>query len=109
MSGQRRRHTPEQIIRKLREGEKLLGKGQPLEAVCRHLEVSEATWHRWRAQYGGIRSDDAERLKERENARFKKMFAECDEIEGAKSGSRYGCGVECRCPRPVLVQLHRQS
>lgn len=78
MSGQRRRHTPEQIIRKLREGEKLLGDGQALEAVCRHLEVSEATWHRWRAQYGGMKSDDAKRLKEleRENARLKKMVAE---------------------------------
>lgn len=78
MSGQRRRHTPEQIIRKLREGEKLLGDGQSLEAVSRHLEVSEATWHRWRAQYGGMKSDDAKRLKEleRENARLKKMVAE---------------------------------
>jgi putative transposase len=78
MNGQRRRHTPEQIIRKLREGEKLLGDGQSLEAVCRHLEVSEATWHRWRAQYGGMKSDDAKRLKEleRENARLKKMVAE---------------------------------
>jgi putative transposase len=77
MSGQRRRHTPEQIIRKLREGEKLLGEGQSLEAVCRDLEVSDATWHRWRAQCGGMKSDDAKRLKEmeRENARLKKMVA----------------------------------
>jgi putative transposase len=43
----RRRHTPDQIIRKLAEGEKLLGQGQDLEAVTRHLEITESTWHRW--------------------------------------------------------------
>ena len=49
--GTRRRHTPEQIIRKLREGEKLLGQGSNLAEVAKHLEISEATWHRWMAQY----------------------------------------------------------
>jgi len=43
----RRRHTPEQIIRKLAEGDKLLAQGQPLEDVARHLEIAESTWHRW--------------------------------------------------------------
>jgi putative transposase len=78
MSGTRRRHTPEQIIRKLREGERLLGEGADLVAVCKHLEISDQSWHRWRAQYGGLKSDDAKRLKEleRENARLKKMVAE---------------------------------
>ncbi len=74
----RRRHTPEQIIRKLREGEKLLGQQFSVEEVCKHLEVSEGTWHRWQSQYGGMKADDAKRLKEleRENARLKKMVAE---------------------------------
>ncbi len=74
----RRRHTPEQIIRKLREGEKLLGEKFSIEEVCKHLEISEASWHRWQAQYGGMKSGDAKRLKEleRENARLKKMVAE---------------------------------
>jgi putative transposase len=73
-----RRHTPEQVIRKLREGEKLIGQGFSIEEVCKHLEISDASWHRWQAQYGGMKSDDAKRLKEleRENARLKKMVAE---------------------------------
>jgi len=76
--GTRRRHTPEQIIRKLREGERLIGQGSALPEVCKHLEFSEATWHRWVAQYGGMKADDAKRLKdlERENARLKKIVAE---------------------------------
>ena len=76
--GTRRRHTPEQIIRRLREGEKLLGQGSNLAEVAKQLEISEATWHRWVAQYGGMKADDAKRLKEleRENARLKKIVAE---------------------------------
>ena len=54
----RRRHTPEQVVRKLAEGERLLSDGQDLAAVCKHLEVSEQTWHRWRNQYGGMKADD---------------------------------------------------
>ncbi len=74
----RRRHTPEQIIRKLREGERLLGENFTIEDVCKHLEISDATWHRWRNQYGGMKSEDAKRLKEleRENARLKRMVAD---------------------------------
>ncbi|MEV4315318.1 IS3 family transposase [Actinocrispum sp. NPDC049592] len=78
MTQRRRRHTPEQIIRKLREGERLLGQGSELPEVLKHLEITEATWYRWRNQYGGMKSEDAKRLKEleRENARLKKMVAE---------------------------------
>lgn len=74
----RRRHTPEQIIRKLAEGENLLGQGQDLEAVCRHLEITDSTWHRWRNQYGGMKAEDAKELKElqRENQRLKKIVAD---------------------------------
>ena len=75
-----RRHTPEQVIRKLAEGEKLLAEGKSIEEVSRHLEISEQTWHRWRNQYGGMKADDAKRLKEleKENARLKKLLAEAE-------------------------------
>ncbi len=74
----KRRHTPEQIIRKLAEGERLLSQGQSLDEVARHLEITESTWHRWRNQYGGMKADDAKELKElqRENQRLKKIVAD---------------------------------
>jgi putative transposase len=74
----RRRHTPEQIIRKLREAERLQAEGADIATVARQLEVSEQTFHRWRAQYGGMKADDAKRLKEleRENARLKRIVAD---------------------------------
>jgi transposase len=74
----RRRHTPEQIVRRLREADRLLGEGQALPEVCKTLEVSEATYHRWRAQYGGMKADDVKRLKELEieNARLKRIVAD---------------------------------
>ena len=73
----RRRHTPDQIICKLAEGNKLLAGGTELDAVCRHLEIAESTWHRWVAQYGGLKANDAKRLKEleSENGRLKKLVA----------------------------------
>src|ERR1700679_1869639 len=72
-----RRHSPEQVIRKLAEGDKLLAEGKTIDEVSRHLEISEQTWHRWRNQYGGMRADDAKRLKEleKENQRLKKLVA----------------------------------
>ena len=77
MTNKRRRHTPEQIIRKLAEGNKLLAGGRDLEDVCRHLEIAESTWHRWLSQYGGMKANDAKRLKELEgeNVRLKKLVA----------------------------------
>jgi len=73
-----RRHTPEQVVRKLREADRMLGEGADLDAVCRHLEVSQPTYHRWRAQYGGMKADDVKRLKEleHENARLKRIVAD---------------------------------
>jgi transposase-like protein len=78
MGHARRRHTPEQIIRKLREADRLLGEGEEVATVAKQLEVSEQTLHRWRVQYGGLKADDAKRLKEleRENARLKRMVAD---------------------------------
>jgi hypothetical protein len=73
-----RRHTPEQVIRKLREADRLLGEGKAIGEVCRHLEVSEATYHRWQRQFGGMKADDVKRLKEleRENTRLKAIVAD---------------------------------
>jgi hypothetical protein len=59
----RRRHTPEQIVRKLREANRLLSEGWELPEVWRHLEVAEATYHRWRNQSGGMKADDVKRPK----------------------------------------------
>ncbi len=87
----RRRHTPEQIIRKLREADRLLGEGAEIADVARHLEVTEATYHRWRNQYGGMKADDAKRLREleRENTRLKRIVADKDlEIDALREISR---------------------
>ena len=74
----RRRHTPEQIVRKLREVERLLGEGQTIAEAAKQVEISEQTFHRWRNQYGGMKADDAKRLREleRENARLKRLVAD---------------------------------
>ena len=76
----RKRHTPEQIVRKLREGDRLLNEGKDLTEVLRALEVSESSWSRWRAQYGGMKAHEAKRLKELEveNSRLKKLLAEAE-------------------------------
>ena len=73
----RHRHTPEQAVRKVREGERLLNDGADLAQVLRVLEISEATWNRWRSQYGGMKASQAKRLKEleAENARLKRLVA----------------------------------
>jgi putative transposase len=74
----RRRHTPEQIVRKLREADRLLGEGMELPEVWKQLEVSEATYHRWRNQFGGMKAEEVKRLKEleAENARLKRIVAD---------------------------------
>ncbi|MFZ0377827.1 MAG: IS3 family transposase [Solirubrobacteraceae bacterium] len=74
----RRRHTPEQIIRKLREAERMLGEGRQIPEVSKELGISEATFHRWRNQYGGMKADEVRRLKEleRENAQLKAIVAD---------------------------------
>jgi putative transposase len=63
----RRRHTPDQIVRKLRIADQLQAEGKDQAEIAKHLEVAEATLHRWRNQYGGMKADDAKRLKELEN------------------------------------------
>ena len=73
-----RRHTPEQVIRKLREAERLLGEGKTIPEAAKELGISEQTYHRWRNQYGGMKANDAKRLKEleRENAQLKRIVAD---------------------------------
>ena len=77
-SGEEAQAPPEQIIRKLREAERMLAEGAELPEVAKVLEVSEQTFHRWRAQYGGMKADDAKRLREleRENASLKRIVAD---------------------------------
>jgi transposase-like protein len=72
-----RRDTPEQVIRKLAEGEKLLNQGDDIAEVCRQLEITQSTWHRWRNQYGGMKANDAKRLNEleKENVRLERIVA----------------------------------
>ena len=74
----RGRHTPEQIVRKLREAERLLGGGKTIPDAAKELGISEQTYHRWRNQYGGMKADDAKRLKEleRENRSLKAIVAD---------------------------------
>jgi transposase-like protein len=74
----RKRHTPEEIIRKLRDADAHLATGATVADVSRTLGISETTFHRWRAQYGGMQVGQAKRLKalEKENARLKKIVAE---------------------------------
>jgi len=78
MTKRRKRHSPEQIVNKLRDADVMLNTGQDLAAVLQTLEVSEATYHRWRNQYGGMKSEEAKRLKELEdeNKRLKELVAE---------------------------------
>ena len=74
----RRAHTPEQIIHKLRQAEVEISKGATVPQAARKIGVTEQTFYRWRNEYGGLRLDQAKRMKalETENARLKKMVAE---------------------------------
>ena len=74
----RKRHTPDQILAKLRDADVLLAQGRSIADVVRKLEVSEQTYHRWRNQYGGMKGEEMKRLKEleRENAQLKRLVAE---------------------------------
>ena len=74
----RKRHSAEQVVGKLRDADALLNAGKDLAAVLQALEVSEGTYHRWRAQYGGMKAEEAVRLKklEDENRRLKQLVAD---------------------------------
>lgn len=76
----RTRHKPEQIIKKLRDADVMLAAGRTIGEVCQALAISEQTLHRWRNQYGGMKAEEAKRLKEveEENKRLKKLLAEAE-------------------------------
>jgi putative transposase len=74
----RMRYTPEQIINKLRQAEVLVSQGRSVREIAKELGISEHTYYRWRKEYGGVRTDQAKRLKllEKENERLKKLVAD---------------------------------
>jgi putative transposase len=75
-----KKHNPEQIIKKLREADAMIAGGKTVGQACQALEISEQTLNRWRNQYGGMKSEEAKRLKEldEENKRLKKLLAEAE-------------------------------
>jgi transposase-like protein len=76
----RKRHTPDEIIRKLRDAEADLAAGLDIGQICKKLGVSEATFHRWRNEYGGMKAEEMKRLKDlqKENARLKRILADLE-------------------------------
>ena len=93
----RKRHTPEKIVKKLRTASEELGRGKEIGEVCRQLEISEATYHRWKKQYEGAEIGTVKRLKELEE---RKRSAQ-------KTSGRTGLGhghAQVACPRS-LIQL----
>ncbi|PQO28409.1 hypothetical protein C5Y96_16105 [Blastopirellula marina] len=74
----RKRHSPDQIVRKLRDADAMLNAGKDLAEVLQTLEVSQSTYERWRNQFGGMKSEEAKRLKqlEDENRRLKQLVAD---------------------------------
>jgi len=80
MTARRKRHSPEKIIQKLRVADALLAAGKTIPEVCQALEISEATFHRWREQFAGLKAEEARRLKEleAENRRLRKLLAEVE-------------------------------
>jgi putative transposase len=76
----KKHHKPEQIISKLRDADAMLSAGKTIGQACQALEISEQTFHRWRAQYGGMKAEEAKRLKhlEEENRRLKHLLVEAE-------------------------------
>lgn len=76
----KQRHTPEQVIGKLREAEVKIAKGAAVPLACKDIGVAEQTYYRWRREYGGLKLDQAKRLKEleKENARLKRLLADAE-------------------------------
>jgi putative transposase len=73
----RKRHTPQQVVRKLQEAQAAMAAGRELAAVCQMLGISEQTYYRWKSKYGGMKAEEAKRLAllEEENSRLKKLVA----------------------------------
>lgn len=86
----RRRHTPEQVVRKLGQADQMLGEGKGVADVCRQLQVSEQTYYRWRNQFGGLKAEDAKRLKELEKENASRF------LDSSRLGRRWCCGCTRR-------------
>jgi len=87
----RTRHTPEQVIRKLRDADRMLAEHKSIAEIAKELGVSENTYHRWRNQFGGMKAADVKRLREleRENQRLKRIVAnQALDIDGLKEIAR---------------------
>lgn len=80
MTKKRKRRKPEQIVKAIQEGEAMMAAGKTEAEVFQALEISAATWERWKKQYGGMKSDEAKRLRELEveNQRLKELLAEAE-------------------------------
>ena len=80
MTKRRQRHSPEQIVRKIQEADRILAEGGDVAAVLKALNVTEPTYYRWRNQFGGLKAEDAKKLKhlEKQNLQLKKLLAEAD-------------------------------
>ncbi len=80
MTKRRRRHSPEQIVRKIQDADRILAEGGDVAAVLRELNVTEATYYRWRNQFSGLKAEDAKKLKqlEKQNLQLKKLLAEAE-------------------------------
>lgn len=89
----RKRYSTEEIIRKLREADVLIGQGQSVSDVIRHLGVSDVTYYRWRKEYGGLKIDQAKHLKdlEKENARLKRLLADAELDKSILKEAASGC------------------
>ena len=76
----RKRHSPEQVVRKLTQADRLLAEGKDVADVCRELGVAEQTYYRWRNQFGGLKADEAKRLKdlEKEDSTLKRLLADAE-------------------------------
>ena len=80
MTKRKKRHSPEQIVRKIQDADRILGQGGDVAAVLKELNVTEATYYRWRNHYGGLKAEDAKKLKhlEKQNLQLKKLLAEAE-------------------------------
>ena len=80
MTNTRKRHDPLQVARKLKQADRILADGADIAAVCREFAVSGQTSYRWRNQYGGLKADDARRLREleKQNGRLKRLLAKAE-------------------------------
>jgi putative transposase len=117
----RKRHTPEQVVRKFTQADRLLGEGKDVADVCREAGVAEQTYYRWRNQFGGLKADDAKKLKdpERANAALKRLLADA-ELGRAPRRNRYestssiAMRLQCRATRRIMplrrsCRPHRSS